>query len=195
MAGSSFPDDIQPDYRPWQPEALDLSDAQAHQVQLPTAEALEVLHQQAHQEGYETGYREGREAGYQEGRIQVEQELQQLRAVLTALDQAVQQLGQATSEELLDLALEVARQMAEGCRTRLGADVAVAITGIAGPGGGTEDKPVGLVFVAVATRREVIARSFAFGGDRAGVRREAVDAALRLALDAGSRLDGAPPCR
>jgi flagellar assembly protein FliH len=111
MAGSSFPDDVQPDYRPWQPEALDLSDAQAHQVQLPTAEALEVLHQQAHQEGYETGYREGREAGYQEGRTQVEQDLQQLRAVLTALDQAVQQLGQATSEELLDLALEVARQM------------------------------------------------------------------------------------
>ncbi len=111
MAGQPLPDDAVPSYRPWQPETLDPGAAQAHPVRLPTAEALEELHCQAHQEGYDAGYREGREAGYREGRIQADEEVQRLRAILNALDQAGQQLGQATSEDMLDLALEVARQM------------------------------------------------------------------------------------
>lgn len=99
------------DYRPWQPEALDLNGAESHEVQLPTAESLETLHVQAHKEGYDLGFQEGREAGYQQGRAQVEEEVRRLRALLAMVEQAVQQLGQTASEELLDLALELAKQM------------------------------------------------------------------------------------
>ncbi|MDD4902961.1 MAG: CinA family protein [Candidatus Bipolaricaulis sp.] len=77
-----------------------------------------------------------------------------------------------------------AEAMAIGCLTRLGADVAVSITGIAGPGGGTPDKPVGLVYVAAATRHGVVSEERRISGTRAVVRREAALAALRLALAA-----------
>lgn len=100
-----------PEYRRWRPEALDLSGAASHELHLPTAEALENLHREAHQEGYDTGFREGREAGYQQGRAQVEEEQRRLRALLASVEQAIEQLGQAASEELLSLALELAKQM------------------------------------------------------------------------------------
>jgi nicotinamide-nucleotide amidase len=80
---------------------------------------------------------------------------------------------------------EVARAMAEGALARAGVDVAIAVTGIAGPGGATPTKPVGLVHLAVARRgaptlhvREV------FPCDRAAIRRASVDAALELTLRA-----------
>ncbi len=93
------------------------------------------------------------------------------------------------------VSLQVAEWMAKGCRARLDADVTVSVTGIAGPGGGTADKPVGLVFIGVATAAAATAQRFLFPGDRASVRRQAVQAALRLALDAARRLDGALPSR
>jgi nicotinamide-nucleotide amidase len=88
------------------------------------------------------------------------------------------------------VSLRVAERMAAGCRLRLDADVAVSITGIAGPGGGSTDKPVGLVFIGVSTAAATAAARFVFSGDRADVRRQAVRAALHLALDAVRRLDG-----
>jgi nicotinamide-nucleotide amidase len=74
---------------------------------------------------------------------------------------------------------QVALQMASGVREKLGADVGVSVTGIAGPGGGTAEKPVGLIWVAVHAS-EVKARRFHVGGDRAEIRQRAAQAALEM---------------
>lgn len=74
----------------------------------------------------------------------------------------------------------VARAMAAGIRERLDADWAVAITGIAGPSGGTRSRPVGTVQIATAGPRGTVARKFRWGGTRAFIRRQAVSRALDL---------------
>ena len=74
---------------------------------------------------------------------------------------------------------EVVLRMATGVRTKLAAEIGIAITGIAGPGGGTPEKPVGLVWIAVAAR-EAKARRFQMIGDRAEIRERAAQAALEM---------------
>jgi nicotinamide-nucleotide amidase len=74
----------------------------------------------------------------------------------------------------------VARAMASGARAAVGAGAALAITGIAGPGGGTEAKPVGTVWIALDLGGEVEARRFQLIGDRDEVRQRAAQAALEL---------------
>jgi len=76
---------------------------------------------------------------------------------------------------------EVALALAEGARARLGADVGVGITGVAGPGGGTEEKPVGLVWLSVAgAGGEPLTRSISLPGGRADVRDRATTVAMHL---------------
>jgi len=93
------------------------------------------------------------------------------------------------SEELLvengAVSEPVAAAMAEGCRRRFGADWALAVTGIAGPAGGSAEKPVGLVYIALSGAEGTQVQRHVFPGDRATVRSRSAMAALnmlRLAL-------------
>ena len=75
---------------------------------------------------------------------------------------------------------EVAGAMAAGARARFGADLAAGVTGIAGPDGATDEKPVGLVFLGIATAAEVGAIRQHFAGDRTDVREAAALRALEM---------------
>ena len=77
----------------------------------------------------------------------------------------------------------VALAMAEGVRTRCLSSVSCSTTGIAGPGGGTLDKPVGLVWIGVATPKGTQARRYSFSGDRLSVRHQTVAASFELLLE------------
>lgn len=87
-------------------------------------------------------------------------------------------------KEVLDTVGAVSREcaaaMAEGARRLTGADVAVSTTGIAGPGGGSAEKPVGLVWFGIATAEGTRTEKAIFRGDRAGIRENAVTHALGM---------------
>jgi PncC family amidohydrolase len=80
--------------------------------------------------------------------------------------------------------------MAEGVCRLTGATCSIAVSGVAGPDGGTPQKPLGLVWIAVRTPKGIATFEARFAGDREAVRRQAVDAALRHLVDA---LSSAPP--
>ena len=106
-----------------------------------------------------------------------------LRGYVTYSNQAkVELLGVDSSaiEQEGAVSEVVARQMADGALARSGADYAVAVTGIAGPGGGTEAKPVGLTYVAVAGGGPTICRKHRLGLDRTFNRQRAAQMALNL---------------
>ncbi|MFZ5649756.1 MAG: CinA family protein [Bacillota bacterium] len=75
---------------------------------------------------------------------------------------------------------EVARFMAGGAKKALVTDIGLAVTGIAGPGGGTREKPVGLVYVTLDAPGVVITRELRLGGDRDQIRSATVEAALDM---------------
>lgn len=77
----------------------------------------------------------------------------------------------------------VAEAMARGCRQRLETDLSLAVTGIAGPGGGTDSRPVGLVHFGVAYGDDVWTRHEVFDGDRSSVRIQTVRYGLEWLLD------------
>jgi len=87
----------------------------------------------------------------------------------------------ALLEEHGAVSAEVAAAMARGARARLGTDVAVSVTGVAGPGGGTDGKPVGLVYCHAEGPEGGLGREFNFPGDRAAIRARSVVIALHLA--------------
>jgi nicotinamide-nucleotide amidase len=79
---------------------------------------------------------------------------------------------------------EVARELAEGVREILGADVGISTTGIAGPAGGTTEKPVGLVYVGLSTKKRSIARQFLLRGTREQIRGQTGKKILELLKEA-----------
>ncbi|MEP7383988.1 MAG: competence/damage-inducible protein A [Gemmatimonadota bacterium] len=103
---------------------------------------------------------------------------------IIAYDDAIKQSQLGVLASLLDsvgvVSEEVARALASGVRERLSADIGVGITGIAGPGGGSDEKPVGLVWVAVDVRGEVGTFGGRLIGDRAEVRFRATQVALEM---------------
>jgi len=83
---------------------------------------------------------------------------------------------------------QVALEMARGVRKALGANLGISVTGIAGPGGGTPEKPVGTVWIGLSAGGKIIAGNekayhFVWQGDRAENKRQSADAALQIALN------------
>ncbi|MEJ5241394.1 MAG: CinA family protein [Anaerolineales bacterium] len=78
---------------------------------------------------------------------------------------------------------ETVLEMARGARERLGAEIALSISGIAGPGGGTPEKPVGTTWIGLVAPDGEQAYRFQFHGDREANKQQATDQALRLLLD------------
>ncbi len=78
---------------------------------------------------------------------------------------------------------QTAKQMAKGAAFAAGADVAISVTGIAGPDGGTEEKPVGLVYIGCYALGKTRVRECHFSGDRTQIRSQSVQAALEFAVE------------
>ncbi|HPT69836.1 MAG TPA: nicotinamide-nucleotide amidohydrolase family protein, partial [Syntrophomonas sp.] len=86
----------------------------------------------------------------------------------------------STLEQFGAVSRQTAEEMAIGIRTLSGTDYALAITGIAGPSGGTKEKPVGLVYIALAFDNDCIAKELKFIGSREAVRKLSAKSALDL---------------
>ena len=104
-------------------------------------------------------------------------------AYSNALKQSLLQVKAETLKAKGAVSEATVREMVMGVCQCTGADIAVAVSGIAGPEGGTPDKPVGTVFVAVGNDKEQTVRRFLFRGDREAVRRQTVTHAAEMMLD------------
>lgn len=95
-----------------------------------------------------------------------------------SLKQQLVGVNEKTLNQFGAVSEEVAREMAEGIRQKSGSDLAISTTGIAGPDGGSDLKPVGMVYIGVASPEGVYAKKFQFYGERESVRQLTVQAAL-----------------
>ena len=91
------------------------------------------------------------------------------------------------SRQVLDqygaVSAQVAAEMVSGVRKLLNVDVAVSVTGLAGPGGDEFGNPVGTVYIGYEDHRQAVVRHYCFDGDREAVRQQTVEAALALILE------------
>ena len=98
----------------------------------------------------------------------------QMKTKLLNIDSEIIKINGAVSEI-------VATKMAKNILDVLEADISIAVTGIAGPGGGSKDKPVGLVWIAISNKNLTITEKFLFSGNRLDVRQKTTLEALKLA--------------
>ena len=96
-------------------------------------------------------------------------------------------VDQALLDRFGAVSAPVAEAMAQGARAVLETDVAVSVTGLAGPGGDEFGNPVGLVFIGYSDQNQTISQKFLFPGDRETVRQSAVTEALKLVLENNKR--------
>ncbi len=109
-----------------------------------------------------------------------------LGSAVTYSNEAKQRILGVKEQTLIDhgaVSEETAREMVLGAQSVFGSDYAVAVTGIAGPGGATGTKPVGLVYIAVADGPRTVVTKNNFSGDRKAVRESTVKEALSLLTD------------
>ena len=105
MASDLTSGDALPNFQRWEP--TDLKHLARQQVKLPTAEDVERIHQDAHREGYEVGHREGFEAGL----TKADSDVARIQALGRSLDDAMRSFEQELGQDLLALALDIAKQM------------------------------------------------------------------------------------
>ncbi len=103
-------------------------------------------------------------------------------AYANEVKEGVLQVARTILAEKGAVSAECAVAMANGVRTLLKSDIGISTTGIAGPTGGTPEKPVGLVYIALATKEYVAHEKHIFHRDREGNKREAADTVLQLLL-------------
>jgi PncC family amidohydrolase len=94
------------------------------------------------------------------------------KGVLGVRSQTLEEHGAVSRETVLEMAL--------GVRRALGADIGLAVSGVAGPGGGTPEKPVGLVWIGLSAPDLETARRYQFAGERLSIKEQAAQAALEL---------------
>lgn len=106
---------------------------------------------------------------------------------IIAYDSRIKIAVLGVSKETIDafgaVSEETAKEMAGNVQTKLGSDIAISITGIAGPMGGSIDKPVGLTYIGLATKDTVIARKFIWIGSRLENKQQSAKAALEMVKD------------
>lgn len=106
-----------------------------------------------------------------------------LGSAVTYSNESKERILGVSHQTLLDhgaVSEETAREMAKGAIDVYGSDVSLAVTGIAGPGGATPEKPVGLVYIAVADGPRTVVTKNIFEGDRQAVRKQTAVEALKL---------------
>ena len=109
-----------------------------------------------------------------------------LASIISYSNESKMQLLGVRKETLLEcgaVSSETAREMADGVRMKIGSDVGASVTGIAGPSGETESKPIGLVFLCVSDVDRRSEERIVFRGDRKEIKRRAAERLLQDAVD------------